>query len=182
MTLPNGRTFAMELSGKQAGNEFRGHARGNISDRLGASGNTEDEEDFIPLKQGTDKSLGYHSTIKVRQKRPGKRGREHAEAESNRSTGKDLQQSYDYKDRNLTARGQESQFMPQSRPDSNHEVKLEREPGKRDQTETESNRSIDTTQQGFYYDRRIEQFSHADQDYYITAQRICLLATRKLKF
>ena len=149
--------------------------QGNISDRLGASGNTEDEEDFIPLKQGTDKSLGYHSNIKFKQKRPGKRGREHAEAESNRSTGKDLQQRYDYKDRDLTARGQESQFMPQSRPDSNHEVKLEREPGKRDQTETESNRSIDTTQQGFYYDRGIEQFSQAspisDQDYYITARR-----------
>ena len=110
--------------------------QGNIPDRSGASGNTEDEEDFIPLKQGTDKSLGYHSNIKFKQKRPGKRGREHAEAESNRSTGKDLQQRYDYKDRDLTARGQESQFMPQSRPDSNHDVKLEREPGKRDQTET----------------------------------------------
>jgi hypothetical protein len=110
--------------------------QGNISDRLGTSGNTEDEEDFIPLKQGTDTSLGYHSISKVKQKRPGKRGRESTEAESNRSTRKDLQQSYDYKDRNINARGQESQSMPQSRSDSYHGVKLQREPA-----EAESNRS-----------------------------------------
>jgi hypothetical protein len=54
--------------------------QGNISDRLGASGNPEDDEDFIPLTQGTDTSLGYEAAMKVRQKRPGKRDREPAEA------------------------------------------------------------------------------------------------------
>jgi hypothetical protein len=120
--------------------------QGNISDRLGASGNPEDDEDFIPLAQGTDTSLGYEAAIKVKQKRPGKRDREPAEAESNRSTRKDLHQNYAYKDRDITARGQEPQSMPQSRPDSYHEVKSERGPGKRDQAETESNRSYCTRQ------------------------------------
>ena len=63
--------------------------RRNISDRLGASGNPEVDEDFIPLTQETDTSLGDEATIEVKQKRPGKRDREPAEAKSNRSTRKD---------------------------------------------------------------------------------------------
>ena len=57
----------------------------NISDRLRASGNPGVDEDFISLKQETDTSLGDEATFKVKQKRPGKRDREPAEAESNRS-------------------------------------------------------------------------------------------------
>ena len=136
--------------------------QGNISNRLGASGNPEDDEDFIPLTQGTDTYLGYEATIQVKQKRPGKRDREPAEAESNRSTRKDLHQNYTYKDCDITARRQEPQSMPQSRPDSYHEVNSERGQGKRDQAET-------ATQPGFYYDRGREQFPHADKDCYITA-------------
>ena len=59
--------------------------RRNISDRLSASGNPGVDEDFISLKQETDTSLGDEATFKVKQKRPGKRDREPAEAESNRS-------------------------------------------------------------------------------------------------
>jgi hypothetical protein len=165
--------------------------QGNITDRLGTCGNTEDEEDFIPLIQGGNVTfLGNHSFNKAKQKRPGKRGREYTEAESNRSIRKDLQEIHDYQDHNLTergreyteaesnrsirkdlqeihdyqdhnltAQGQESKSIPKSRPDSYHEVKLEREPGKQDQTETD--------EQGFYFDRG----PHFDQDYFITARR-----------
>ena len=132
--------------------------QGNITDRLGTCGNTEDEEDFIPLIQGDVTFLGNHSFNKAKQKRPGKRGREYTEAES-RSIRMDLQQIYDYQDHILTAQGQEYKSIPKSRPDSYHEVKLEREPGKQDQTETD--------EQGFYFDRG----PHFDQDYFITARR-----------
>ena len=86
--------------------------RRNISDRLKASGNPGVDEDFISLKQETDTSLGDEATFKVKQKRPGKRDREPAEAESNRSTRKDLHRNYAYKDCNITARGHEPQSMP----------------------------------------------------------------------
>ena len=91
--------------------------RRNISDRLSASGNPGVDEDFISLKQETDTSLGDEATFKVKQKRPGKRDREPAEAESNRSTRKDLHQNYADKDCDITAWGQEPQSMPQSRTD-----------------------------------------------------------------
>ena len=97
--------------------------RRNISDRLRASGNLGVDEDFISLKQETGTSLGDEATFKVKQKRPGKRDREPAEAESNRSTRKDLHQNYADKDCDITARGQEPQPVPQSRPDSYQEVK-----------------------------------------------------------
>ena len=75
--------------------------QGNITDRLGTCGNTEDEEDFIPLIQGDVTFLGNHSFNKAKQKRPGKRGREYTEAESNRSIRKDLQQIDDYQDKQI---------------------------------------------------------------------------------